>query len=233
MRPPVPHLLSAPAVPLAGGPAPAPPQIGESVPAPPPADGPVPDAYPARGSGLDADPEERARQLCLRLLTSQPRTRSQLADAMRRRGVPEEAADAVLARFTEVGLIDDAAFARAWVESRHHGKGLARRALSAELKQRGVDAPDIKAAVSALDPADEFATARRLVDKALGATRGKPLPMRVRRLVGVLARKGYPAPVAYRVVREALEQEGTDTASEGIDFDDMALTTVDADEDSG
>jgi regulatory protein len=152
---------------------------------------------------------------------------------MRRRGVPEEAAAAVLARFTEVGLIDDTEFARVWVESRHHGKGLARRALSAELKQRGVDGPDIKAAVSALDPADELATARRLVAKGLGATRGKPLPVRLRRLIGMLARKGYPAPIAYRVVREALEQDGIDAASEGIDLDDMALTTADADDDSG
>jgi regulatory protein len=235
VRSPAPHLppAPAPAPPPTGGPASAPHPTGESASDPPPADESAPALYPARGSGPDADPEERARQLCLRLLTSQPRTRSQLASAMRRRGVPDEAAATVLARFTEVGLIDDALFARAWVESRHHGKGLARRALSAELKQRGVDAPDIKAAVSALDPAEEIATARRLVDKALGATRGKPLPVRVRRLVGVLARKGYPAPVAYRVVRDVLEQEGTDAASEGIDLDDMALTTVDADEDSG
>jgi len=79
----------------------------------------------------------------------------------------------------------------------------------------------------------EMAAARRLAAKGLGATRGKPLPVRLRRMVGMLARKGYPAPVAYRVVREALDQEGIDAAAEGIDFDDMALTTADAEEDSG
>jgi regulatory protein len=152
---------------------------------------------------------------------------------MRRRGVPDEAASAVLARFTEVGLIDDAAFARAWVESRHHGRGLARRALSAELRQRGVGRPEISAAVSALDPAEELATARRLVAKALPGTRGKPLPVRVRRLVGLLARKGYPAPVAYRVVREAIEQDGIDASELAPDLDDMALTTADPDADLG
>jgi regulatory protein len=177
------------------------------------------------------DPAEQARQLCLRLLTGRPRTRAQLAEAMHRRGVPEDAAATVLARFTEVGLIDDAAFARAWVESRHNGRGLARRALSAELKQRGVDGEDISAAVSALDPADEIDTARRLVAKGLAASRGKPLPTRVRRLVGLLARKGYPAPIAYRVVREALDQEGADAAAAGIDLDDTALTIADADAD--
>ena len=178
-------------------------------------------------------PEEQARQLCLRLLTGRPRTRAQLAEAMRRRGIPDDAAAAVLARFAEVGLIDDAAFARAWVESRHHGRGLARRALSAELQQRGVDGQDISVAVSALDPADEIATARRLVAKGLAASRGKPLPTRIRRLVGMLARKGYPAPIAYRVVREALDQEGTDAAAAGIDLDDMALTIADGEADPG
>ncbi|MGC2008301.1 regulatory protein RecX, partial [Trebonia sp.] len=71
------------------------------------------------------DPEERARQVCLRLLTLAPRTRAQLADALRKRGIPDETADEVLSRFVDVGLIDDAAFARAWVESRHYGRGLA------------------------------------------------------------------------------------------------------------
>jgi regulatory protein len=179
------------------------------------------------------DPEEQARQLCLRLLTAQPRTRSQLADALRRRGIPGEAAAAVLARLAEVGLIDDAAFARAWVESRHHGRGLARRALSAELAQRGVGRPEISAAVGALDPAEEIATARRLVARGLAPTRGKPLPVRVRRLVSLLARKGYPAPVAYRVVREAIEQEGIDTADAGLDLDELALTAADGEPDPG
>jgi regulatory protein len=187
----------------------------------------------AAAAAPPTDPEERARQLCLRLLTGRPRTRSELGDALRRHGVPDEAAAAVLARFTDVGLIDDAAFARAWVESRHHSRGLARRALSAELKRRGVDGQDIEAAVSALDPADELATARQLVDKAMRASRGKPLPVRLRRLVGLLARKGYPAPVAYRIVREAIEQEGLDDAGAGVDLDEAAWAAPDADLDAG
>src|SRR6266571_5023075 len=90
---------------------------------------------------------EAARLICLRLLASRPRTRAELAAALRRRRVTADIVESVLGRFTEVGLIDDAAFARAWVESRHHGRGLARRALAAELKQRGVGSPEISAAV--------------------------------------------------------------------------------------
>jgi regulatory protein len=181
----------------------------------------------AGAGGVNDDPQERARQVCLRMLTAAPRTSAQLADAMRRKGVPDEAAQVVLSRLAEVGLIDDAAFARAWVESRHHARGLARRALAAELEKRGVRGEDVRTAVGALGPDEEIATARRLVAKALAGTRGRPLPVRIRRLVGLLARKGYPAPLAYRVVREALEQEGIDTADAGIDLDSMGEAAAD------
>ena len=151
--------------------------------------------------------EEAARAICLRLLTAGPRTRAQLATALRKRRIPDEVAESVLSRFAEVGLIDDAAFARAWVESRHHGRGLARRALSAELRQRGISDGEVRSAVGLLGPQDELATARRLVAKRLPVSRGKPMPARARQLMGMLARKGYPAGLAAQVVREALEQE--------------------------
>jgi regulatory protein len=147
--------------------------------------------------------------VCLRLLTLAPRTRAQLAAALRKRGIPDGVADEVLGRFEDVGLIDDAAFARAWVESRHYSRGLAGRALSAELKQRGVAADEIRAALEEqLDPDAEASAARRLIEWKLTATRGLPPEQRTRRLAGLLARKGYPAGLAFRVIREALEAEG-------------------------
>jgi len=158
----------------------------------------------------ECDPEALGRQICLRLLTLAPRTRAQLGDAMRRRGIPDEAAESVLDRFTDAGMIDDAAFARAWVDSRHHGRGLSRRSLSAELRQRGVDAEDISVAVEGVDPDQEVATARGLVERKLAATYGQPHDARVRRVAGMLARKGYPAGLAFRLIREALEHEGSD-----------------------
>ena len=101
------------------------------------------------------DPEAVARLICLRMLTAAPRTQAQLAAALRRRGVPEDAAQAVLARFAEVKLIDDAMFARAWVESRHHGRGLAGRALGAELRQRASRRRTSRRRSSELDPEQE------------------------------------------------------------------------------
>jgi len=165
--------------------------------------------------GEPRDPVEQARNICLRLLTGTPRTRKQLADALRKREIPDEAAEEVLSRFEDVGLIDDAAFADAWVESRHHGRGLARRALVRELRTKGVDPAVIDEAVGQLDHEQEEETARELVARKLRSTRGLDRDKRLRRLAGMLARKGYGEGMALRVVRQALEAEGEET--EGLD----------------
>ncbi|MFI5761537.1 recombination regulator RecX [Streptomyces sp. NPDC051563] len=161
-------------------------------------------------------PEEQARAICLRLLTGMPRTRRQLADALAKRDILEEVSEQVLSRFEEVGLIDDAAFAGAWVESRHRGRGLARRALAQELRTKGVAPTLVQEALEQLDSDQEEETARELVERKLRATRGLERDKRIRRLAGMLARKGYPEGMALRVVRRALEAEDEDA-------DDLAI----------
>src|SRR4030095_10401266 len=126
------------------------------------------------GGGPPADPESVARTICLRLLSTAPRTRGELAAALAKRHVPADAAEAVLTRFDEVGLIDDAAFAAAWVETRHRGRGLARAGLAHELRGRGVPRALIDDALERLDPEDEERTARALVARKALATRALP-----------------------------------------------------------
>jgi regulatory protein len=161
------------------------------------------------GEGM-ADPESVARNLCLRALTGAPKTRQQLADLLADREVPEDAAETVLDRLTEVGLIDDEAFADAWVSSRQSGRGLARRALKAELRAKGVDDEVAATAVLAVDDDDERETARRLVDRKLPSMRRLDRATATRRLMGMLARKGYSGGLAAGVVREALDSDGAD-----------------------
>ncbi len=167
------------------------------------------------GHGPPADPESVARTLCLRQLERGPRTRAQLATALAKRNVPPEAATVVLDRFTEVGLIDDVAFAAAWVESRQSGKGLSRRALAHELRTKGVADDLIAAALEAVDVDDERQAAELLVARKLPATRSQPTEARVRRLTGMLARKGYSSGLAFSVVRTALEAEAAELAEVG------------------
>lgn len=176
---------------------------------------------PARGARAEepADPESRARDICLRLLTGTAKTRKQLADALRRREIPDDVAEQVLDRLEEVRLIDDAAFADAWVESRHAGRGLARRALAQELRTRGVAGELVEQAVGRLGSEEEGEAARALVDRKLRATRGLERQARMRRLVGMLARRGYSEGLAFRVVREALgEEDDPLTGEDDADF---------------
>lgn len=165
----------------------------------------------AGAGGEPQDEAQRARDICLRQLAVRPRTRAELAAALRRRGISDETAGAVLDRYDEVGMIDDAAFARAWVSSRHHGRGLARRNLAVELRQRGVDPQVARDALDGLDEQTERATAEELVARKLRAARGAP-DVLFRRLVAMLARKGYPAGVAVPVVRDALAAQSAEAA---------------------
>jgi regulatory protein len=176
----------------------------------------------APGSPEDemGDPEAVARNLCLRALTGAPKTRQQLADLLAKRGVPEPAAIAVLDRFGEVGLIDDAAFARAWVSSRQAGRGLARRALQAELRAKGIDSEVAAEAVEAVDDEDERATARVLVERRLRGMSRLDRATAQRRLIGMLARKGYGGGLAAGVVRDALDGLGASGADDDP-FDEL------------
>jgi regulatory protein len=133
--------------------------------------------------------------------------------------VPDDIAERLLDRFEEVGLVDDEAFARAWVQSRQPGKGLARRALAQELRHKGVDDETAAIALDEVDSDDEVEAARTLVRRKLRAVASLDRDVAVRRLTGMLARKGYPSGVCFRVVREELEAVGhqTDDLADPID----------------
>jgi regulatory protein len=159
--------------------------------------------------GPDADAESVARTILLDALTGQARSRKELRDKLAKKDVPDDLAERLLDRFTEVGLVDDEAFARSWVESRQRSRGLARRALAQELRRKGVDEETARTALDDLDPEREEQAARLLVRKRLRSLRGVDHATATRRLAGLLARKGYPAGLAFSVVRDELgEAEG-------------------------
>lgn len=177
------------------------------------------DARPRRRPGpapLPADPREReeaAREVVLRQLALGPRSRGQLEAKLADREAEPELIARVLDRFEEVRLVDDAAFAEVWVRSRHRSKGLARRAIGHELRQKGVDRDVAAEALEAIDGEDERAAALELVRRRL---RGRRVPAGngpdaraerdkvTRRLVGMLGRKGYGGGLAFAVVKEVL-----------------------------
>jgi regulatory protein len=160
-----------------------------------------------RDLGPPADPESVARTILLSKLTASAKSRRELADALAAKDVPDEVATRVLDRFEQVGLVDDAAFADTWVRSRQAGRGLSRRALSHELRRKGVSDDVIAESLEQVDAETEREAAAALVARKLPSTRGLDPARRTRRLVGMLARKGYGPGLAAGVVREALAQE--------------------------
>lgn len=156
----------------------------------------------------------KARAVVLRKLTGSPKSRHQLAQALRERDFSEEIIAAVLDRMEEVQLIDDLEFARTWVRTRHELKGLGSAALRRELQERGVGPTDIEGALEQLSAEDEDAAAAELIANKL---RGVSLPVGhgpqerkerdkiTRRLVGMLARRGHSPSAALKLVREAVE----------------------------
>ena len=169
--------------------------------------------------GPDAAAEKVARKVILDQLTGQARTRVELAAKLAKKDVPEEIAERLLTRFEEVGLIDDAAFARSWVESRQSGKGLARRALAHELRRKGIDHVVAREALDEVDPEAEVESARMLVRRKMRSVQRVDRTSAIRRLTAMLARKGYPPGLAVRVVREELEAAGNDASDVVERFD--------------
>ncbi len=158
--------------------------------------------------------EEEVREACLQLLSVRPRSRAELSQRLRRKGYETVQIEPVLDRLVQVELVDDVAFAQAWVQSRHMHSGRGRRALAAELRLKGVAEPAASAALAQVDDASEEERARELVRKRLRsmvtAVPGPDVPATVRKLLAMLARRGYPQEMALRVVREELAVRGAD-----------------------
>src|SRR6201987_4662954 len=153
--------------------------------------------------------EELARALCLRLLTARARTRAELAGQLAKRGYPDDVSARVLDRLTDVGLVDDTGFAEQWVHSRRANAGKGKRALAAELHTKGVDNDVITSVLGGINPAAESGRAEQLVRARLRREKlGDDADVRVtRRLVAMLARRGFDQTLAYDVVSAELTTE--------------------------
>jgi regulatory protein len=164
---------------------------------------------PSTSESAEPSREEQARALCLRLLTARARTRAELEGQLTKRGYPDDVSAPVLDRLADVGLVDDAGFAEQWVRSRRLNAGKGKRALAAELRTKGVDNEVITAALADIDAAAERQRAEQLVrDKLRRERLGDDDDAKVmRRLVGMLARRGYHQSMAVDVVSVELANE--------------------------
>src|SRR5690554_5590281 len=168
-------------------------------------------AHARRGSAptTPADPAERAREIALRLLTHSPRSEAQLRDGLASREVAPDIIDEVIERYREVGLLDDAELASTIARARHRERGRSRRAVRQELQRKGFEPHHIEAALGQISDDDEHAVARELAFKRWNQLEGVDRESRVRRVVGMLGRRGYSPSLAFSLVRECEDADNS------------------------
>lgn|SRR5690554_1025467 len=148
------------------------------------------------------DPAERAREIAIRLLTHSPRSAAQLREGLLKREVEPDVVEEIIERYREVGLLDDPELAATIARTRHRERGRSRRAVRQELQRKGFEPEDIDAALEQISDDDEHAVARELAVKRWNQLEGVDRDKRVRRVVGMLGRRGYSPSLAFALVRE-------------------------------
>jgi regulatory protein len=141
-----------------------------------------------------------ARNIALRQLSHSPKTRQQLESVLLKKCVSVDHVAEVLDRLTEVGLVDDLAYAHLFVRSRCAAKKISRSSLTRELRAKGVSDEFAQTAIAEISDEDEYQLAWDASQKKLRSMRGLSQQVVERRIFGMLARKGYSSAVAVKVL---------------------------------
>lgn len=147
---------------------------------------------------------DAAKQVLLRRLSHAPRTRKELAKDLKDKDISDEVANVALDRFEEVGLINDQALASNYVSSQHERKGLGKNALRQQLRAKGISDDMALEAISQISDDQEFQAAFALACKKIRSLQRDDAKTQLRKIVGVLARKGYSSNLAFRVAKEVI-----------------------------
>ncbi|MDP4668514.1 MAG: recombination regulator RecX [Candidatus Nanopelagicales bacterium] len=148
---------------------------------------------------------DAAKQVLLRRLSHAPRTRKELAKDLKDKDISDEVANVALDRFEEVGLINDQALASNYVSSQHERKGLGKNALRQQLRAKGVSDDVALEAISQISDDQEFQAAFALACKKIRSLQRDDAKTQLRKIVGVLARKGYSSNLAFSVAKEVIK----------------------------
>ena len=162
----------------------------------------------------ETDPYTRAKTIVYNQLAYSAKTRGQLRKKLQAEGFEAELIEPLLDKFEAAKLIDDAEYAQSFVAQKSRTKKLSRAALRRELAERGVRGEEAENALAQRTDEQEREDAAELVRKKLRP--GMDLSDRAekdrvtRRLLGMLARRGYSSSVSMSVIREELAAYGAE-----------------------
>ena len=168
----------------------------------------------AARAGEETDPYTRAKTIVYNQLAYSAKTRGQLRKKLQAEGFEAELVEPLLDKFEAAKLIDDAEYAQTFVAQKSRTKKLSRAALRRELAERGVRGEEAENALAQRTDEQEREDAAELVRKKLRP--GMDLSDRAekdrvtRRLLGMLARRGYSSSVSMSVIREELAVYGAE-----------------------
>jgi regulatory protein len=163
------------------------------------------------------DARERAYQQALLFLSYRTRSEKEIRQNLRKHEFPEEAIEETLDKLRESGLANDNQFARVWVENRNTFRPRSRRALTMELRQKGLDDETVQSAVAGVD---EDALAYESARKRAGRFKGLEWGEFRKKLSEYLARRGFP----YSVIAPVVTKVWSEMNGETKYFEDEELT---------
>lgn len=154
-------------------------------------------------TGIEA--EQKAKEAALRLLDRCDQSVAQCRHKLLAKGYPSAAVEVVINRLIEVGILDDLRYGQMMVRTRHQERGLVGQALRIELRRKQLSDEVINQVMADFSEIATQETIEYLVQKKLRSLNNLPKEVKFRRLLGMLARKGYAVNVATEVINKALE----------------------------
>ena len=151
---------------------------------------------------VESDPYSVAQTIALSALSRRAKSRGELFTLLKKRGTPEEVANAVLIRLTELGFVNDYEFARYWSESRQRTKKISRRIIIGELRSKGISDEIIEWITSDITDEAEYENALKFAERKANSYARLEGDVAYRRLHGALSRRGFSASVISRVIAE-------------------------------
>ncbi|SDS96975.1 RecX family protein [Brevibacterium sandarakinum] len=146
----------------------------------------------------------KAKKTAMNMLAMRDHASGELRDKLLKRDFLPEAVDELIAKLQKSRLLDDEEFAHRYVRAHRERRKLSRTALKRELNKKGLSADIISGAVEDVDGEEDLA--RQVAEKKAASSRGLDYEVRERRILGMLARRGFASSVCLKVTREVLAE---------------------------
>ncbi|WP_137826355.1 regulatory protein RecX [Brevibacterium sp. 2SA] len=155
-----------------------------------------------------AEAYAKAKKTALNMLAMRDHSSTELREKLAKRDFDPSAIDRLITKLEGSNLLDDTEFARRFAKAQREGKKLSRSALRRQLSRKGIDEDTIAGVVDEVDGGaeGEESLARDVAEKKARSTRGLDHEVRERRILGMLARRGFSSTICLKVTREVLAE---------------------------